>query len=147
MERKCPGFLFNGVYIFFKNNVPFHPLFSPGCNEINRVPDRYFTCLSNEVLSHSRSCLAALSCRSSFLICSNCQWKQKWSHYPDILHKFEMSQHACFFFHYICTTNFSLGTSKKKLLNFSSNLCLIFHQCIVYKKYCIKLTFLHYFLQ
>lgn len=31
------------------------------------------TCLSRVILSHSRSCLPALSCRSSFLICSTCQ--------------------------------------------------------------------------
>lgn len=30
------------------------------------------TCLSREILSHSKSCLTALSCRSSFLICSIC---------------------------------------------------------------------------
>lgn len=38
------------------------------------------TCLSRAILSHSRSCLLALSCRSSFLICSTCQAESRHCH-------------------------------------------------------------------
>lgn len=44
-------------------------------------PDRRVcTCLSRAILSHSRSCLLALSCRSSFLICSTCQAESRHCH-------------------------------------------------------------------
>lgn len=44
-------------------------------------PDRRVcTCLSRAILSHSRSCLLALSCRSSFLICSTCQAESRHRH-------------------------------------------------------------------
>lgn len=41
---------------------------------------RVCTCLSRAILSHSRSCLLALSCRSSFLICSTCQAESRHCH-------------------------------------------------------------------
>lgn len=41
---------------------------------------RVCTCLSRAILSHSRSCLLALSCRSSFLICSTCQAESRHRH-------------------------------------------------------------------
>lgn len=41
---------------------------------------RACTCLSRAILSHSRSCLLALSCRSSFLICSTCQVESRHCH-------------------------------------------------------------------
>lgn len=45
------------------------------------APDRRVcTCLSRAILSHSRSCLLALSCRSSFLICSTCQAEPRHCH-------------------------------------------------------------------
>lgn len=44
-------------------------------------PDRRVcTCLSRAILSPSRSCLLALSCRSSFLICSTCQAESRYCH-------------------------------------------------------------------